>query len=66
MSRETNKSVLLGAISGVTLGWAAKSLASRRAGFLDKIRRIDQRIYEDGRARAEKIQQIKLDVDKKI
>ncbi|AIF45073.1 hypothetical protein [Virgibacillus sp. SK37] len=66
MSRETNKSLFFGAISGLTLGWTAKSLASRRVGFLDKLRRIDQRIYEDGRVRAEKIQQIKQDVHKKI
>jgi hypothetical protein len=58
-------SIIIGSIAGITLGWMIKNYSSKRLQFeenkpfLQELKRMERKVYEDGKKKAEEIEKIK-------
>ncbi|WP_164218836.1 stage II sporulation protein M [Virgibacillus sp. YIM 98842] len=58
-------SIIIGSAAGIALGWMIKNYASKRLQleenkpFLQELKRMERKIYEDGKKKAAEIEQIK-------
>lgn len=72
MNSKSSYTMIAGALGGVTLGWFFRSFNHKRKqlegyeSFLDKAKNLEKKIYEDGKKRADQIDGIKQEVNKKV
>lgn len=65
-------SIMIGSIAGLSIGWMIKNYSSKRLQleenkpFLQELQRMDKKIYEDGKKKAEEISRIKANVKAKV
>jgi hypothetical protein len=65
-------SIIIGSLAGVTLGWMIKNYSSKRLQleenkpFLQELKRMERKVYEDGKKKAEELGQIKNAVQTEI
>ncbi|MFA1822943.1 hypothetical protein ACDX78_22810 [Virgibacillus oceani] len=65
-------SIIVGSLAGLTLGWMIKNYSSKRLQleenkpFLQELKQMERKVYEDGKKKAEDIGQIKSDVKAKL
>lgn len=65
-------SIMIGSIAGLSIGWMIKNYSSKRLQleenkpFLQELKRMDKKIYEDGKKKAEEISRIKANVKAKV
>jgi len=64
-------SIIIGSVAGIALGWMIKNYSSKRMQleenkpFLQELKRMEHKIFEDGKKKAEEIERIKSDVTAK-
>lgn len=72
MNSKNSFTMIAGALGGVTLGWFFRSRSQKRKqldgyeSFLDKAKKLESRIYADGKKRADEIDAIKQEVNNKV
>jgi len=64
-------SIIIGSVAGIALGWMIKNYTSKRLQleenkpFLQELKRLEHKVYADGKTKAEEIERIKSDVTAK-
>jgi hypothetical protein len=71
-NKKGNTSLIAGALGGITIGWIMKSYLSKQQqleeyrSIIQRLKDFESKLYEDGKIRANVLEDIKQEVHRKV